>query len=65
MRSSSKVPTFGIGNGGVRAKLRHLELGNVEFEASFKDWKREWRSSSQVLSLGIGNGGVRARFGRL
>ena len=39
---------LGIGNGGVRAKFRHLESVMEEFEPSSK--------------LRIGNGGVRAKF---
>ena len=30
-RSSSQVPTLGIGNGGVRATFRFLESGMQEF----------------------------------
>ena len=41
----------GIGNGGVRAKFRHLESEMKKFEQSSK--------------FGIGNGGVRAKFRHL
>ena len=37
MRSSSQVPTLGIGNGRFRRK--------------FEAWNREWRSSRQVRIL--------------
>ena len=59
-RSSSHVPKLGIGNGGVRAKFRCLELGMEEFEPSSDAWNRQRRSLSQVPTLRIGNGGVRA-----
>ena len=61
-RSSNQVPMLVIGNGGVRAKFRFLELEMEEFEPNSDAWNRKWRSSSQVLTLGIGNGGVRAKF---
>ena len=56
--TSSRVE---IGNGGVRDKFRHLELGMEEFErssilesemeefeTSSDAWNREWKSSSSV-----------------
>ena len=39
-RSSSQVPTPGIGNGVVRAKFRRLESGMEEFETSSDAWNR-------------------------
>ena len=50
LRSSSKVPLLGIGNGGVREKFRRLESGMEEFQTSSR--------------FGIGNGGVRVKFRR-
>ena len=46
-RSSSPIPTLGIGNGGVRARFRLFESGMEEFDA----WNREWRSSTSVRGL--------------
>ena len=54
-----------IGNGGVRAKFRYLELGMEEFEPCSEAWNREWSSSNQVPKLGIGNGRVRTNFQHL
>ena len=50
-RSSSPIPTLGIGNGGVPAKFQHLESGMQELKPS--------------SMFGIGNGGVRAKFRHL
>ena len=44
-RSSSQVPTLGIGKGEVRAKFRRLESRMEEFEPSSDAWNQEWRSS--------------------
>ena len=56
---SSKL---GIGNGGVRVKLRGFESEMEELKPSSDTWNREWKSSSQLPKLGIGNGRVRAKF---
>ena len=56
---------LGIGNGGVRAKFRHLEFEMEEFEPSTDTCNWEWLSSRLVPRLGSGNGGVRAKFRRL
>ena len=36
---------LGIGNGGVRAKLRHLHSEMEDFEPSSDTWNQEWKSS--------------------
>ena len=51
-RSSSSVPTLGIGNGGIRTKFRCLESEMEELE-------------NQVPTLGIGNGGVQIQVPKL
>ena len=53
---------LGIGNGGVRFKLKLLESGMEEFDSNFNSWNREWRSSSKCSKLEIGNRAVTAKF---
>ena len=60
-RSSSQVPTLGIGNVGVRVKFRRLESGTEEVRSKFRcleSGMEEFEPSSELLILGIGNGRV-------